>query len=361
MNIINKLTAALAIALALALGSLAVDRNFIGFSLAPNYPALVQKLGPSVVFISVYQRNSPVAELEEVNKLLKGFESDGLEEDEEELTAKGVGSGFIWSADGYIITNAHVVKDADQVRVTTADGAEYIAEVKGSDARSDVAVLKINAINITPVAIGSSDDTMVGESVLAIGSPFGLTKTVTVGVVSAKGRETGDYIPAIQTDVAINPGNSGGPLINKWGQVIAINSAIYSQSGGYQGIAFAIPIDDAVKVAEQLKLNGKVVRGYLGVNAVPVSKKFAEKIGLDRAEGLQVSNIAENTPAAESGLKIDDVIISVDGIATNQVEKLVRYIGNSAPGTQVKIKVYRDKAYIDLIVTLVENNIDYKK
>lgn len=361
MNIINKLTAALAITLTLALGSLAIDRNFIGFSLAPNYPALVQKIGPSVVFISVYQRNNVATELKEVIELLKGFESSTLENNNEELEQKGVGSGFIWTADGYIITNAHVVKDADEVRVTTADGAVYVAEVKGSDARSDVAVLKINASNVKPVAIGSSDDTMVGESVMAIGSPFGLEKTVTAGIVSAKSRETGDYIPAIQTDVAINPGNSGGPLINKWGLVIGINSAIYSQSGGYQGIAFSIPIDDAVKVAEQLKSNGKVVRGYLGVAAIPVSKKFAEKVGLNQITGLQVKSIAENSPAAEAGLKIDDVIISIDDVITTKTEKLIRYIGNSAPGSQVKIKIYRDNAYIDLIITLVENITDYKK
>jgi serine protease Do len=208
-----------------------------------------------------------------------------------------VGSGFILTSDGFIMTNAHVVDGAEQVIVTLTDKREFTARIIGADKRTDVAVVKIEASGLPPVKIGDPNRLKVGEWVMAIGSPFGLENTVTAGIVSAKGRDTGDYLPFIQTDVAINPGNSGGPLINMRGEVVGINSQIYSRSGGFMGISFAIPIDEAVQVSTQLRASGKVQRGRLGVGIGDVGKDVAESLGLGKPQGALVSNVEPGSPA----------------------------------------------------------------
>ncbi len=210
---------------------------------------------------------------------------------DEEPTQRGVGSGFILSADGFVMTNAHVVEGADEVIVTLTDKREMKARIIGSDRRTDVAVVKIDATGLPFVRVGDVNNLRVGEWVLAIGSPFGLDNTVTAGIVSAKQRDTGDYLPFIQTDVAVNPGNSGGPLINMRGEVVGINSQIYSRSGGFMGISFAIPIDEAMRVADQLRTSGRVIRGRIGVEIAPVTKDVAEAIGLGKAMGALVRNV----------------------------------------------------------------------
>ncbi|NYH13293.1 Do/DeqQ family serine protease [Paraburkholderia bryophila] len=213
----------------------------------------------------------------------------------------GVGSGFILSADGYVMTNAHVVDDADTIYVTLTDKREFKAKLIGVDDRTDVAVVKISAANLPTITIGDSNKVRVGEWVVAIGSPFGLENTVTAGIVSAKGRDTGDYLPFIQTDVAVNPGNSGGPLINMQGEVIGINSQIYSRTGGFMGISFAIPIDEAMRVADQLKTSGKVVRGRIAVAIGEVTKDVADSLGLPKAQGALVSSVEPGGPSGQGG------------------------------------------------------------
>uniref|UniRef100_UPI0035C9E42B trypsin-like peptidase domain-containing protein n=1 Tax=uncultured Caballeronia sp. TaxID=1827198 RepID=UPI0035C9E42B len=217
--------------------------------------------------------------------------------------SSGVGSGFIMSADGYVMTNAHVVDDADTIYVTLTDKREFKARLVGVDERTDVAVVKIQATSLPAITMGDSNKVRVGEWVLAIGSPFGLDNTVTAGIVSAKGRDTGDYLPFIQTDVAVNPGNSGGPLINMAGEVIGINSQIYSRTGGFMGISFAIPIDEAMRVADQLKTGGKVVRGRIAVAIGEVTKEVADSLGLPKAQGALVSSVEAGGPADKAGIQ----------------------------------------------------------
>ena len=266
----------------------------------------------------------------------------------------GVGSGFILSADGFIMTNAHVVRGADDIYVKLPDKREFKAKLVGADQRTDVAIIKIEGSGLPLVAIGDSNKLRVGEWVMAIGSPFDLDNTVTAGIVSAKGRDTGEYVPFIQTDVAINPGNSGGPLINLRGEVVGINSMIYSRSGGYQGIAFAIPIDEAMRVGDQLKTSGKVTRGFLGVQPGAVTKEVAEALGLPKPQGAVVEKVLPGFAAEKAGLKDGDVILKFDGKTVEKHTDLPRIVGNTKPGQRVAVQVWRNGATRDVQLTLGE-------
>ncbi len=281
-----------------------------------------------------------------------GGNQDGPDNDSEQNA--GVGSGFIVSQDGYVMTNAHVVDDADTIYVTLTDKREFKARLIGSDDRTDVAIVKINASNLPTVTIGDSNKVRVGEWVVAIGSPFGLDNTVTAGIVSAKGRDTGDYLPFIQTDVAVNPGNSGGPLIDMQGQVIGINSQIYSRTGGFMGISFAIPIDEAMRVADQLKATGRVVRGRIAVAIGQVTKDVADSLGLPKAEGALVSNVESGGPADKAGLQPGDIILKFNGAPVDTDTDLPRMVGDTKPGTRTTVTVWRKGQSIDLPITVAE-------
>jgi serine protease Do len=267
---------------------------------------------------------------------------------------KGVGSGFIIESNGLILTNAHVVEGATTIYVTLTDKREFKAKLLGMDKRTDVAVVKIEARDLPRLPLGDSSKVRVGEWVLAIGSPFGLENTVTAGIVSAKSRDTGDYLPFIQTDVAVNPGNSGGPLLNTAGQVIGINSQIFSRSGGYMGISFAIPIDEAMRVAEQLRTNGKMTRGRIGVALGEMTKEVAESLGLGKPRGAYVRNVESGGPAAAGGIEAGDVILSFNGREINKSTDLPRVVGETKPGTAVVVQVWRKGATRDLTVTVTD-------
>jgi serine protease Do len=268
--------------------------------------------------------------------------------------SSGVGSGFILSQDGYVMTNAHVIDDADNIYVTLTDKREFKAKLIGADDRTDVAVVKISAANLPTVTVGDSNKVRVGEWVVAIGSPFGLDNTVTAGIVSAKGRETGDYLPFIQTDVAVNPGNSGGPLINMQGEVIGINSQIYSRTGGFMGISFAIPIDEAMRVADQLKSTGKVVRGRIAVSIGEVTKDVSEALGLPHAEGALVSSVEPGGPADKAGIQPGDIILKFNGTPVLVDTDLPRMVGDTKPGTKATVTVWRKGQARDLPITIAE-------
>ena len=276
----------------------------------------------------------------------------------EEPQPRGVGSGFILSADGFIMTNAHVVDGAEDVIVTLTDKREFKARIIGADKRTDVAVVKVDATGLPFVKVGDVNRLKVGEWVMAIGSPFNLENTVTAGIVSAKQRDTGDYLPLIQTDVAINPGNSGGPLINLRGEVVGINSQIYSRSGGYMGISFAIPIDEATRVAEQLRTNGRVIRGRIGVQIGPVNKEVAESIGLGAPRGAMVTGVEKDQPADKAGVEAGDIILKVDGRVVDKSADLPRIVGGLKPGSKASLQVFRRGATRDLSVNIVEFEAD---
>jgi serine protease Do len=267
-----------------------------------------------------------------------------------------VGSGFILSADGFVMTNAHVVDGAEEVLVTLPDKREFKAKVVGTpDKRTDVAVIKIDATGLPFVRIGDVSKLKVGEWVMAIGSPFGLENTVTAGIISAKQRDTGDYLPFIQTDVAINPGNSGGPLINMRGEVIGINSQIYSRSGGFMGISFAIPIDEAIRVAEQLRgPTGRVSRGRIGVQIDQVTKDVAESIGLGRPQGALVRSVESGSPADKAGIEAGDIITKFEGKTIERATDLPRMVGNTKPGSRASMTVFRRGGSRDLNVQIAE-------
>ncbi|GAB7535312.1 DegQ family serine endoprotease [Burkholderia sp. 3C] len=267
---------------------------------------------------------------------------------------RGVGSGFILSPDGYVMTNAHVVDDADTIYVTLTDKREFKARLIGVDERTDVAIVKINAANLPSVSIGDSNKVRVGEWVVAIGSPFGLDNTVTAGIVSAKGRNTGDYLPFIQTDVAVNPGNSGGPLINMQGEVIGINSQIYSRTGGFMGISFAIPIDEAIRVAEQLKTSGKVTRGRIAVAIGEVTKDVADSLGLPRAQGALVSSVEPGGPADKAGVQAGDIILKFNGRDVEEATDLPRMVGDTKPGSHATVTIWRKGTSRDLPIMIAE-------
>jgi serine protease Do len=335
----------------------------------PDFTDLVDQVGPSVVNIRTLEKAKPASAAGGGNEeqMLEFFRRFGIpvppnmprsprpdrgQPDEDQ--PRGVGSGFVLSSDGFVMTNAHVVEGADEVIVTLTDKREFKAKIIGSDKRSDVAVVKIDASGLTAVKIGDANRMRVGEWVMAIGSPFGLENTVTAGIVSAKQRDTGDYLPFIQTDVAINPGNSGGPLINMRGEVIGINSQIYSRSGGFQGISFAIPIDEAIRVSDQLRSTGRVTRGRIGVQIEQVSKEIAESIGLGRPQGALVRGVEAGAPADKAGIEAGDIITRFDGKVIEKSSDLPRLVGNVKPGTRSPITVFRRGTSRELMVTIAE-------
>jgi len=335
----------------------------------PDFTELVEQVGPSVVNIRTLEKVSARAGDDNGmdEDMLEFFRRFGLPvppnvprqgprsgPPQPEEQPRGVGSGFVLSADGYIMTNAHVVDGADEVIVTLTDKREFKARIVGADKRTDVAVVKIEAAGLPAVKIGDVSRLKVGEWVMAIGSPFGLENTVTAGIVSAKQRDTGDYLPLIQTDVAINPGNSGGPLINLRGEVVGINSQIYSRSGGYMGIAFAIPIDEAMRVSDQLRASGRVTRGRIGVQIDQVTKEVAEAIGLGLARGALVRGVETGSPAEKAGVEAGDIIIKLDGKAIEKSTDLPRMVGNLKPGTRSTLTVFRRGSSKDLNVTIGE-------
>jgi serine protease Do len=271
---------------------------------------------------------------------------------------RGVGSGFVIDSNGTILTNAHVVEGATTIFVTLTDKREFKAKLLGADKRTDLAVLKIDASGLPKLPLGDSSKVKVGEWVVAIGSPFGLENTVTAGIVSAKSRDTGDYLPFIQTDVAVNPGNSGGPLLNTAGQVIGINSQIFSRSGGYMGISFAIPIDEAMRVSDQLRTTGRLVRGRIGVAIGEINKEVAESLGLGKPRGAFVRNAEPGAPAAQGGIEAGDVILSFNGKDINKSTDLPRIVGETKPGTTATVKVWRKGTTRDLTVVVADAEPD---
>lgn len=275
---------------------------------------------------------------------------------------KGNGSGFLISTDGYILTNAHVVDDVDEVVVKLHDKREFRAKVIGSDERTDVALIKINADNLPSVAIGDPNRLKVGEWVLAIGAPFGFENTVTAGIVSAKGRSLPqeNYVPFIQTDAAVNPGNSGGPLFNLKGEVVGMNSQIISRSGGYMGLAFAIPIDVAMDVADQLKSRGKVSRGRLGIVIQEVTADLADSFGLKEPKGALVSDVEPGSPADKAGVQVSDIVLKFDGKPVNSSIDLPRLVGATKPGTRSSLTIWRKGAQKEIAVSVGELSDDNK-
>ncbi len=273
---------------------------------------------------------------------------------------QSLGSGFIIGADGYIMTNAHVVAAADEITVTLNDKREFKAKVIGSDKRTDVALIKIEATGLSKVVFGDPAKLRVGDWVLAIGSPFGFDNSVTAGIVSAKGRSLPqeNYVPFIQTDVAINPGNSGGPLYNLNGEVIGINSQIYSRTGGFMGLSFAIPIDVAMDISNQLRTGGKVTRGWLGVVIQEVTKELADSFGLPKAQGALVANVEKGGPAEKAGLEPSDIILKFDSKEVKTSTDLPRLVGAVKPGSRVNLQVWRKGAAKDLAVVVGELPVD---
>ena len=331
-------------------------------SALPDFSALVEQYGPAVVNISTTtapvrtQMQLPQTPGDPGDPIQEFFRRFQIPMPQGDAIRKGVGSGFIVSADGYILTNAHVVDDANEVTVKLTDNREFKAKVVGVDRRTDVALVKIDAKNLPTVRIGDASKARVGQWVAAIGSPFGLENTVTAGIISAKSRSLPDetYVPFIQTDVAINPGNSGGPLFNMAGEVIGINSQIYSRTGGYMGLSFAVPIDVAMKVKTDLQKYGKVSRGRLGVTIQGVSQELADSFGLKKAQGALVSAVEAKSPADKAGIKTGDIIVAVDGRDIENSIDLPRVIGESRPGTAVTLKVWRQGETKELRASLGE-------
>ncbi|MBS0499908.1 MAG: DegQ family serine endoprotease [Burkholderiaceae bacterium] len=338
----------------------------------PDFTDLVDQVGPAVVNIRTMERASAKGsedgamdpEMQEFFRRFFGVPMPNLPRPgrpnrpapqmPDEEVPRGVGSGFILSADGYVMTNAHVVDGADEVIVTLTDKREFKARIVGADKRTDVALVKIAATGLPFVKVGDVGRLRVGEWVMAIGSPFGLENTVTAGIVSAKQRDTGDYLPFIQTDVAVNPGNSGGPLINMRGEVVGINSQIYSRSGGFMGISFAIPIDEAMRVSDQLRASGHVTRGRIGVRIDQVTREVAESIGLGKPQGALVRNVESGSPAEKAGVEAGDIIVRFDGKTIDKASDLPRLVGNTKPGTRSTLTVFRRGQNRDLSITIAE-------
>jgi serine protease Do len=341
----------------------------------PDFADLAEKTGPAVVNIRTTERvrfgqSGSGGEDEEMQEFFRRFfgipmprqqqpdrtprNRRQVPQQQEEEVPRGIGSGFIVSADGFVLTNAHVVEGADEVYVTLTDKREFKAKIVGVDKRTDVAVVKIEGSNLPRLTIGDPNKLRVGEWVIAIGSPFGLENTVTAGIISAKARDTGEYLPLIQTDVAVNPGNSGGPLINMRGEVVGINSQIYSRSGGYMGISFAVPIDEAIRVADQLRTTGRVTRGRIGVQIGEVTKEVAESLGLPRAQGALIQRIEAGGPAEKSGLEAGDIITKFNGTPIEKSTDLRRMVGATKPGTKATVTVWRKGASRDIALTIAE-------
>ncbi|HLU07307.1 MAG TPA: DegQ family serine endoprotease [Woeseiaceae bacterium] len=328
----------------------------------PDFRPLVREYGDAVVNVEVLQRRerrdirgTPEDPMYEFFRRF-GIPPPGLGQRGEPPPARGAGSGFIVSEDGYILTNAHVVSGADRVTVRLTDRREFQAEVIGVDPRTDVAVIKIDATDLPTVRIGDPEALEPGQWVLAIGSPFGLENSVTAGIISATSRAVGpgSNVPFIQTDVAVNPGNSGGPLFNLQGEVVGINSMIFSQTGGYMGLSFAIPIDVATNVQQQLVETGRVVRGRIGVIVQDVNAQLAQSFGLDRPRGALVSGVEEGAPAAEAGLRPGDVILSLNDEPIERFTELGAAIAGMQPGTVATVGVWRDREEREIDVRVEE-------
>ncbi len=335
----------------------------------PDFTELYEKNGPAVVSIDVTQkarRARGMPELSEDDPFYEFFRRFGQvppgrgQGPQREPEAQSVGSGFIIGSDGHVITNAHVVDGAEEVLVKLSDKREFKAKVMGADKRTDIALLKIEVKDLPKVTIGDPDKLRVGEWVVAIGKPFGLENTMTAGIVSAKGRDLPqeNLVPFIQTDVAINPGNSGGPLFNMKGEVVGINSLIFSRTGGYMGLAFAIPIDVAMNTVNQLKEKGRVTRGKIGVQIQPVTKEDAEAFGLGAPRGALVNGVERDGPASKAGVEVGDIIVKADGRDVRSSTELPRIISAVRPGAKIGLSVWRKGATKELSVTVAEMKED---
>ncbi|MCP5155180.1 MAG: DegQ family serine endoprotease [Ectothiorhodospiraceae bacterium] len=333
----------------------------------PDFRTMVRENSPAVVNISTTQKRSMPGR----PQLPRGFEIPDLPKDSpfhdffrrffgegeiEEFDAQSLGSGFIISRDGYIISNNHVIQNADEIIVRLSDRREFRATLVGGDERSDVAVLKIEADDLPVVRVGSSQSLEVGEWVLAIGSPFGFDHSVTAGIVSAKGRSLPreNYVPFIQTDVAINPGNSGGPLFNLQGEVVGVNSQIFSRTGGFMGLSFAIPIDVAMNVADQLRSKGRVSRGWLGVLIQDVTRELAESFGMERPQGALIAKVLADSPAEKAGFEVGDVVLAFAGERVSRSSDLPPLVGRSSVGNAVPVEILRDGKAMTLRVVTAE-------
>jgi serine protease Do len=331
----------------------------------PDFSILVEQQGPAVVNISTVQKvrtagSAMPSQPGDLFDFFRRFQPQPGQpqrpQQPEGRGSLGVASGFIISSDGYVLTNAHVVANAGEVTVKLTDRREFKARVVGLDRRTDVALLKVDATGLPAVRIGDPARLRTGEWVAAIGSPFGLENTVTAGIVSAKARSlpSENYVPFIQTDVAINPGNSGGPLFNLNGEVVGINSQIYSQSGGYMGLSFSIPIDVAMRVKDQLQKFGKASHGRIGVVVQPVTRDLAESFGLAKAQGALVANVEAGGPAEKAGIKAGDVLLAVNGKEVEQSSELPRIIGEMQPGVRATFKVWSKGTTRDVSISLGE-------
>lgn len=336
----------------------------------PDFTELVEDSSPAVVNISTttrvsresmrrqHREHAPGGPGGPFDDFLRRFFGDefGGEGEQREFNERSLGSGFIISEDGYVMTNNHVIRDADEVIVRLSDRREYVAEVIGTDKRSDVALLKIDAENLPTTKIGKSDELRVGSWVLAIGSPFGFDHSVTAGIVSAIGRSlpNENYVPFIQTDVAINPGNSGGPLFNLKGEVVGVNSQIYSRTGGFMGLSFAIPIDMAMHVVDQLKTQGHVSRGWLGILIQDVTRELAESFEMSKPIGALVARVLPDSPAQAAGLEVGDVIVAFEGREVGRSSALPPMVGATMVGTTAEVEIIRDGKSKMLKVTISE-------
>jgi serine protease Do len=334
----------------LLFGGILAAGNAFGREL-PDFAGLVEANAAAVVNISTVQRRDsvtrPRSRSDELDEFFRRFFPPEEERRGRSPRPRSLGSGFVIDSGGYILTNHHVVERSDEIIVRFNDRRELIAKLVGADPRSDLALLKVEADDLPAVKLGVSDRLRVGEWVLAIGSPFGFDYSVTAGIVSAKGRslpteENENYVPFIQTDVAINPGNSGGPLFNLDGEVVGINAQIYSNSGGFMGVSFAIPIDIAMEVVEQLKARGRVSRGWLGVVIQEVNRDLAESFGLDRPHGALVSSVLEGSPAEAAGLQVGDIIVRFGDVAIDFSADLPHVVGRTSAGSQAPLRVVRD-------------------
>ncbi len=330
----------------------------------PDFTELVEKQGPAVVNISTTQiihhaQGFPnVPENDPFYEFFRRFAPQMPREQE----SQSLGSGFIISADGYIMTNAHVVDSANKITVRLTDKREFSAKVIGSDKRTDVALLKIEAAGLPKINVGDPNKLKVGEWVVAIGSPFGFDSSVTAGIVSAKGRSLpqDNFVPFIQTDVAINPGNSGGPLFNMNGEVVGINSQIYTRSGGSMGLSFAIPIDVATQVTDQLRTSGKVTRGRIGVMIQELTRELAESFGLSKPNGALISNVEKNGPADKAGIEASDVILKFDGKPVDSSGDLPRIVAATKPGSKAVVELWRKGEIRRITVEVAEMPEDAK-
>ena len=338
----------------------------------PDFTGLVETVGPAVVNIRTNikpKANGSDQSLQaQMQQLIEEYirrhggrggrnvppGGNDAPDDDDQPEQGYIGSGFLLSPDGYVLTNAHVVEGADEVTVTLTDKREFKARIIGSDQRTDVALLKIDSTGLPFVKVGSVDRLKVGEWVIAIGSPFGLESTVTAGIVSAKQRETGDYLQLLQTDVAINPGNSGGPLINMRGEVVGINSQILSPSGTSAGISLAIPIDEAIRVSDQLRASGHVTRGRIGVQIGVVNKQVAEAVGLGKPVGAMVQSVQAGLPAEKAGIEAGDIITKVQGKTVERYSDLPRLVGMVKPGEKVQLQVFHDGKFRDVTADVVD-------